>query len=349
MPRELYGLQLLSFAVAFIVSVVIAPAVIAKLRRQKIGQTISKDGPESHLSKAGTPTMGGIIMLPGIIAGSLVALLGLDHYAADSISVNLHGLIAVLLLIVLYAVLGLIDDYLTIRPIHGVRGIASKPKAAIQFVLAILFVLWVKSSPFGSHNSLDFMGIHLLSGYLYWIFAVLFVAGMANFVNITDGLDGLVSGLVITAVLAFVTIASAINGHLNDYPMLVSVLLAMAGACLAFLWFNTNPARVFMGDTGSLALGVALPAIAILTHCEILMIIIGAVFVMDGLSSAIQWAVFKFTRITTGTGRRVFKKSPIHHHFELCGWPEQTVTVRFWIVGMIAAVIAFAGAVYGLW
>ena len=127
------------------------------------------------------------------------------------------------------------------------------------------------------------------------------------------------------------------------------LLWAMAGACLAFLWFNTNPAKVFMGDTGSLALGAALPAIAIVTHREILLIVVGLVFVLDGLSSMLQWAVFKFTRITTGTGRRVFKKSPIHHHFELCGWPEQTIVVRFWILGVLAAVAGFAGTMGRLW
>jgi phospho-N-acetylmuramoyl-pentapeptide-transferase len=130
---------------------------------------------------------------------------------------------------------------------------------------------------------------------------------------------------------------------------LFALLPAIAGACIAFLWFNANPAKVFMGDTGSMAIGVALPAIAILTHREVLMIVVGLVFVLDGLSSAVQWAVFKYTRITTGTGRRVFKKSPIHHHFELSGWPEQTVVVRFWIMGAVAALIGFAGAVWRIW
>lgn len=351
----------LAFGLAFLISIIIAPSIISKLRLQKIGQTISEDGPESHLSKAGTPTMGGIIMLPGIIFGAFLALFVYGRYgAADyfmdtfdaAIGENLSCLVAVSLLIVSYALLGLIDDYLTIRPIRGVRGIASKPKAAIQFILASLFVVWLLMTyPRIYHVSLDFAGIHLFSGYAYLAFAVFYIVGMANFVNITDGLDGLVSGLVILAVFAFALIASFVGRHVDHSfcPMAVALFFAIAGACLAFLWFNTNPARVFMGDTGSLALGVALPAIAILTHREILMIIICSVFVMDGLSTAIQWAVFKFTRITTGTGRRVFKKSPIHHHFELCGWPEQTVTVRFWIMGVIAAVIAFAGAVYGLW
>ena len=340
---------LLPFALAFLVSVIIAPPIISRLRRQKIGQTISKDGPKSHFSKAGTPTMGGIIIVVGIFAGSFAVLFDRGSgYTFANGDVNSRSFLAVALLIALYTILGLIDDYLTIRPIRGVRGIASKPKAAIQVIIAALFVYVIAFAHGATFDrTLYVLQKPLLSENLYLIFAVLFIVGMSNFVNITDGLDGLVSGLVAVAAIAFWFVLGFTDAH--HMPAISGILWAIAGSCVAFLWFNTNPAKVFMGDTGSLALGVALPAIAIIMHREILMIIICSVFVMDGLSTAIQWAVFKFTRITTGTGRRVFKKSPIHHHFELCGWPEQTVTVRFWIMGVIAAVIAFAGAVYGLW
>lgn len=345
----------LPFAVAFIVSMLFAPGMISALKRRRVGQTISEDGPESHKPKAGTPTMGGLIILAGILGGALAIawLFGKpeNSYLTNRNDVLLVNLFAVLLLTLAYALLGLVDDYLTIHPIRGVRGIASKPKAAVQILLAIAFVMWIKDhTPGGFTPVLDIGGAVILGDWLYWVFSVVFIVGMANFVNITDGLDGLVSGLTAIAVTAFIVIVLLIPPHRGaDSATLISLLSAIAGACVAFLWFNTNPAKVFMGDTGALAIGVALPAIAVVMHREVLMIVVGLVFVLDGLSTALQWAVFKFTRITTGTGRRVFKKSPVHHHFELCGWPEQTVVVRFWICGVIAALIGFTGAGFGWW
>jgi phospho-N-acetylmuramoyl-pentapeptide-transferase len=244
------------------------------------------------------------------------------------------------------------DDHLTIRPIGGVRGMSSKPKAAVQALLAIAFVMWLATNRAeGFLPVLVVAGRPVLSGIAYWVFAVVFIVGMTNFVNITDGLDGLVSGLVGIAALALIACIMLLPGGARGECdlTLYALLSAIAGACVAFLWFNANPAKVFMGDTGSMALGAALPAIAILTHREVLLIVVGLVFVLDGLSSALQWAVFKYTRVTTGTGRRVFKKSPVHHHLELSGWPEQTVVARFWIMGVLAALIGFAGAVWQLW
>lgn len=357
MPLEV-TLIALPFVVAFIVSMIFAPGLITALKQRRVGQTISQDGPESHRSKAGTPTMGGLIILAGILGGALAITwilssprFGIGEVLSGSSPILLYDLLAVLLLVLSYAILGMVDDYLTIHPVRGVRGIASKPKAAAQILLAIAFVIWLAThKPGGFMPVLSFMGDPLFSGIFYWIFSVVFIVGMANFVNITDGLDGLVSGLTAIAAAAFILVIMLVPPHAGfESSTLMALLMAITGACVAFLWFNANPARVFMGDTGSLALGVALPAIAILTHREILLIIVGLVFIMDGLSTAIQWAVFKYTRITTGTGRRVFKKSPIHHHFELSGWPEQTVVVRFWIMGIIAAVIAFTGAAWRLW
>lgn len=346
--------MVMTFVLAFVACIVIAPGIICMLKRWKIGQTIQKDGPESHQSKAGTPTMGGIIIIVGILIGVVMAL-----YSAGKTSLHelfffqcFRYLMALLALVLGYAVVGLVDDYLTVRPIKGVRGISSKPKAAIQFLLAAGFVLWLRQ--IGFEPVLNVAGKHLYLGEAYWMLAALFITGMANFVNITDGLDGLVSGLILILIPVFLWCglppASDLGIGLNtDFFALTPLIVATAGACLAFLWFNTNPAKVFMGDTGSLALGALLPAAAIMTHHEILMIVIGLVFVMDGLSTAVQWAVFKYTRIKTGTGRRVFLKSPVHHHFEMLGWPEQTVVVRFWICGVIAAALGFAGANLGWW
>jgi len=355
LPIE-YALTILSFGVAFTTSILFGPGVIAVLKRRGMGQIISDDGPQSHKSKAGTPTMGGLIILAGVFAAVLAAVLVLQSRWVTPFGFRVmrsYDLLAVLMLMVGYALIGMVDDYLTVRPVGGVRGIASKPKAAAQILLAVAFVAWIMSHRPGEFfPALMVAGRPVLSEFAFWVFAVLYIAGMANFVNITDGLDGLVSGL--TAIVCVAMIACTLlapGGVYRDLdPSLYALLPAIAGACVAFLWYNTNPAKVFMGDTGALAIGVALPAIAILSHREILLIVVGLVFVLDGLSSAIQWAVFKFTRITTGTGRRVFKKSPIHHHFELSGWMEQTVVVRFWILGAIAALIGFAGAVcWRLW
>jgi len=354
LPVE-HTLTILSFGVAFITSMLFGPGVIAVLKRRRMGQIISEDGPESHKSKAGTPTMGGLIILAGVFAATLVTVLTSQSRWVAPFGVGLtrsYDALAVLLLMVGYALIGMADDYLTVRPIGGVRGIASKPKAAAQILLAVAFVAWIMSHRPGEFfPALMVAGRPVLSDIAFWVFAVLYIAGMANFVNITDGLDGLVSGL--TAIVCAAMIACTLlvpGGVRRDVdPSLYALLPAIAGACVAFLWYNANPAKVFMGDTGALALGAALPAIAILAHREILLIVVGAVFILDGLSSALQWAVFKYTRITTGTGRRVFKKSPVHHHFELSGWPEQTVVVRFWILGAIAALIGFAGAIWRLW
>ncbi len=357
MPAEqivLSNLILIPFAAAFLFSVLFGPAAVESLSRRKMGQVISQDGPESHKPKAGTPTMGGVIILGGILAAVLVVVWtsgGLGSTLGRSAFHN-FDLFAVLLLMVGYSLVGLADDYLTIRPRAGVRGIASKPKALVQLLLAVAFVMWLATHrPAGFMPALMVGGHVVLAGNLYWAFAVLFIAGMANFVNITDGLDGLVTGLSATAALALVACTLLLPTTLGgDADLTVYAMLsAIAGACVAFLWFNTNPARVFMGDTGSLALGVGLPAVAILAHREVLLIVVGMVFILDGLSSALQWAVFKYTRITTGTGRRVFKKSPIHHHFELSGWLEQTIVVRFWIVGVVFGMIGFAGAVWRIW
>ncbi len=346
------SLGALPFAVGFSVSMVLGPGVIAMLKRRGAAQVISNDGPESHHAKAGTPTMGGLIIVGGIAAGMLATLITSPHSGPAGAVCVPHDVVAILMLIAGYGIVGAIDDRLTIRPIGGARGIPSKAKAALQTLLATAFVVWIATSRPNGFLPLLMVGGHaILGGIWYWLLSVVFIVGMANFVNITDGLDGLASGLTAIAssamVICLILLPGGVRGECD--LTLFALLPAIAGACLAFLWFNAHPAKVFMGDTGSMAIGAALPAIAILTHREVLMIAIGLVFVLDGFSSALQWAVFKYTRITTGTGRRVFKKSPIHHHFELSGWPEQTVVVRFWIMGVVAALIGFAGAVWRIW
>lgn len=333
------------FAAAFVTAMVFAPGVIGMLKKRGVGQHISEDGPESHLKKEGTPTMGGLIIIAGILGGVFAYVWFARGVAFSQDAILVHRLLGAIVLMSGFALLGMVDDYLTIHPRDGVRGIASKPKALIQVLMVIVFLVWLS----GQETPVLYLGGNgVVLGVAYWVFAVFYIVGMANFVNITDGLDGLAAGLAALAAGAFCFIVST-TGAGADALCITPLVWAVAGACLAFLWFNANPAKVFMGDTGALALGVLLPVVAILTHREVLMIVVGFVFVLDGLSSALQWAVFKITRITTGTGRRIFKKSPIHHHFELSGWPEQQVVVRFWILGALCAMIGYAGAWARLW
>lgn len=347
-PETMLILVAIPFGAAFVMSLLLGPGIIGMLRRRGVGQTISEDGPESHQSKAGTPTMGGLIIIAGVLASVAISALAIiwSNPTPHPDLERAGDLLAVVLLMCAYAIVGMIDDYLTIHPVRGVRGIGSKSKAAIQFIIAIAFVVWLATGRSGGFlPALMIEGEPLFGGIAFWVFAVLYIVGMTNFVNITDGLDGLAAGLTAIACAALMAALFWMPGSCEI--SLVPLVPALAGACIAFLWFNANPAKVFMGDTGSMAIGAGLAAVAVLTHREVLLVIVGLVFVLDGLSTAVQWAVFKFTRVTTGTGRRVFKKSPIHHHFELSGWPEQLVVVRFWIVGVIAALIGVAGA--GRW
>lgn len=325
---------------AMIFTLMMMPGAIDALRRLKAGQVIQDEGPQTHQSKAGTPTMGGLVIL--------LAALAIPGYLAYIFSSarekighpgSVSAFWALAVIVVVYAVIGAIDDWLTIRPKRGRRGISSKAKFGLQFVAAVIFVLWLHRIGWidpvvrlGRDFSLDL-------GWMYIPLAVIFITGMANFINITDGLDGLAAGLtaILAATLAIVPFLVGSGERCEPFSLL---LLGFVGACLGFLWFNFNPAKVFMGDTGSLAIGALIPAVAIVGKMEIPMIIAGMVFILDGLSSAVQWAVFKYTRIRTGTGKRVFRMSPVHHHFELSGWPEQLVVVRFWIVGGLFALVA---------
>lgn len=348
-PNPLFQQLIVPFGVAFVVTMLFGPATISMLKKRGVGQRISEDGPASHQAKEGTPTMGGLIIVAGILAGALAYVLTATDGIVGMRAQDYPRMLAALALIVAYALLGMVDDLLTINPRNGVRGIASKPKAALQVVIAAAYVFLLGQPIFWMLPATWLMYfpepiLLLLSGAL----AVLYIVGFANFVNITDGLDGLASGLVAIASVGFCLTVFWAGGRW-DSTLVAPLLVAAAGACAAFLWFNSNPAKVFMGDTGALALGVVLPVAALMAHREVLMVIVGLVFVVEGASVMLQWAVFKFTRITTGTGRRIFKKSPIHHHFEMCGWPEQQVVTRFWILGVVCAAVGFAGACWHLW
>lgn len=321
-------LALLALVIPFVGSLIIGPKLIAILRAMKAGQPIREArkgvlAPE-HSSKVGTPTMGGL-MLIGLVL--LTALL-----VCDLTNPRIQCCIIVTLIT---AFLGFLDDYAKITK-KSTDGVSGWFKIALQFVAATGCAIYLYfTCPGVCDIYVPFYGMLNIS----WGFiplAILVIIGTSNAVNLTDGLDGLASGCMIIAALAFCVICAAVPGSFT----LPLYLLPIVAACTGFLWFNCNPARVFMGDTGSLALGGALGTIAVCSGTEILLVVIGGVFVAEALSVMIQVGWFKFTRIKYGEGRRIFRMAPIHHHFEKGGLSETQVCVRFWIV---AAILAFVG------
>jgi phospho-N-acetylmuramoyl-pentapeptide-transferase len=315
------------------------PGIIQALKlRQGKGQPIRADGPQTHLAKAGTPTMGGLMIMSGVLVSTLLW--------ANLASIYVW---AVLLVTAGFGLIGLYDDYLKVsKATH--RGYSGSARLAVEAVIAAVAVfLMIRYGDRELHTSLALpffkdWAIHL--GYFFLIFGAFVIVGAGNAVNLTDGLDGLAIVPVMIAGASFGLIAYlAGNAVFADYLQInhvpgtgeLAVLIgALMGAGLGFLWFNAPPAAIFMGDTGSLALGGMLGAIAVATKHEIVLAIIGGIFVAEALSVIIQVASFKMT------GRRVFRMAPIHHHFEQLGWTEPQVVIRFWIIAVVLAIIGLS-------
>lgn len=308
--------------VAFLLTVVVFPLVIPFLKRLKFGQSIREEGPESHMKKTGTPTMGGVMIL---ISVTLTTLLFGGLFTSESM-----GFETVLLLLVLlgFGLLGFLDDFIKVAMKRNL-GLTSKQKMAGQILIAIIFYFVLRTNDFPTYIGIPGTNIQWDLGVGYALLILIMLVGASNAVNLTDGLDGLLAGTASVAFGAFAFLA-----WYDGSQMDVTVFsMAVVGALLGFLVFNAHPAKVFMGDTGSLALGGAIATIAILMKMEILLVIIGGVFVIETLSVIIQVISFK-TR-----GKRVFKMSPIHHHFELTGWSEWKVVIVFWVVGIVFALL----------
>lgn len=298
---------------------------------QKKGQPIREDGPQSHLlTKKGTPTMGGLLIL-GTATAAILLFASL-----------LNPMVWVCLAVMwIYGVVGFADDYVKVTK-QTSNAMTAKMKLLLQFMTALVSVLVISYyTPAGSRYSLTipyFKDLALNLWLFYVPFAMVVIAGASNAVNLSDGLDGLAGGLLVAA-FAFFALAAYVCGtdvaqyfYVRALPGMgevAVVCVAVAGGCVGFLWFNAPPAKVFMGDTGSLALGALLGTVAVMLKQEVMLAIVGGIFVLEALSVMIQ--VFWFKR----TGRRVFKMAPIHHHFEQCGWPETTVVLRFWIVALM--------------
>lgn len=307
-------------AISFVLTVIVAPIGIPMLRRLKFGQSIREEGPQSHMKKAGTPTMGGILFVLSIIATTLIAGNIYNLFTTQTV--------VLLLVLVGFGVIGFLDDGIKVIFKRNL-GLTSLQKLVGQIIIAIAAFMLLRLGTFDTSIMIPFTDIKLDFGLFYIAFLIFWLVGFSNAVNLTDGLDGLVAGTASIAFAAFGVIAL-----FNEQADIALFAFAVTGALLGFLIFNANPAKVFMGDTGSLALGGALAMISVLVKAELLLLLVGLVFVIETLSVILQVGSFKLRK------KRIFKMSPIHHHFELSGWSEWKVVLIFWSTGLIVALIA---------
>lgn len=314
-----------AFGIGFILVVIVMPKVIPFLHKMKFGQVERDEGPESHKAKNGTPTMGGIVFVLAAILGTFISTLVFDIN-----NILNPELILTTIVLVGYSLIGLIDDALIIVK-HSNKGLPPLAKLLAQIALAIICYFYAMNfiPGFTSIVTIPLVGISIDFGHLYPLLILIMFAGESNGVNLSDGLDGLATGLSMVAIAPFIIFAIMTK----DYT-LASYATAMVGALLGFMMFNYHPARIFMGDVGSLGLGGFLAVLAILTKQELLLILVGGVFLMETLSVIIQVGSFKLR------GKRVFKMAPIHHHFEMLGWSEQQVTISFWFIGFICGILS---------
>ncbi len=313
------GEVLIAGTAALLICVFLGPRFIAFLRVREFGQNIREEGPEGHHSKAGTPTMGGIIIFLAVAAPYLI----LSDYDWRSVGVFLAALLC--------ALLGFADDYTKIVKRRSL-GLRARTKLGVTIAISIL-LWWIATQKAGMPSTLRlrFIDAQIDLGIFYLPLIYLVLAGTTSAVNLTDGLDGLAAGCAAIVLLAYIGITFLTTGQ-RDLALIAACLV---GACIGFLWFNAFPATIFMGDTGSLGLGGAIAAIAVMTKTEVLLILLGGIFVVEALSVLIQ--IFSFQAFR----KRVFLMAPIHHHFELMAWSETKIILRFWIVAAVCSAIGF--------
>ncbi len=323
---------------ALIVTLIIAPPIIRWLKRISMTQQIREDGPQSHYSKSGTPTMGGIIILSAVTF-SMLMWGNFSNVYTGVVMISLLG----------FGLIGFYDDYLKAVK-RNAKGMRARYKFGVQLLLAFVIAIFLYANPKDPYTtvlSVPFFKHWLFDlGLFYVPFSIFVIVGSSNAVNLTDGIDGLAIGLVAIASLANGALVY-LSGHAQFAKYLQVIYLpgigeltvfcgALAGAALGFLWYNAYPAEVFMGDVGSLGIGGSLGTLAVITKHEIVLAIVGGIFVIETLSVVLQVASYKLT------GNRVFRMAPIHHHFELKGWPEPKVIIRFWIAGILLALLSLA-------
>jgi phospho-N-acetylmuramoyl-pentapeptide-transferase len=329
--------SILATLTSLLVLFMLGPWAIRRLRAMQVGQSIREDGPPNHKGKAGTPTMGGCVILPVVV---LSTLLWADMK-------NLYVWL-VILVTVCYGLIGFVDDYLKVARRNS-RGLGARAKFGLQALVALVVGVTLQGYP-GFDSLLNvpfFKTVTPDLGWGYVLLSVFVIVGASNAVNLTDGLDGLAMGPIVIAFTVYL-IFSYLAGHakIANYLQIpsvagtgeLSVLCgAVVGAGLGFLWYNAYPAELFMGDAGSLPLGAVLGTVAVMTKQEIVLILAGGIFVVETLSVILQVGYFKATG-----GRRIFRMAPLHHHFELKGWPESKVTVRFWIIAIVLALLSLS-------
>ncbi|KAB8138650.1 phospho-N-acetylmuramoyl-pentapeptide-transferase [Gracilibacillus oryzae] len=313
---------LITIAIAFLITVLLSPIFIPFLKRLKFGQSIREEGPKSHQKKSGTPTMGGLMIILSITITSIIVIAKVNGGILN------YEIWLLLLVLLGFGLLGFLDDFIKVVMKRNL-GLNSKQKLLGQIIISIIFYVVLRQQQFDTSIAIPGTDWSMELGWFYAVFIIVMLVGASNAVNLTDGLDGLLAGTAAIAFGAFAILAWYGLPNLN----ITLFSLCVVGALLGFLVFNAHPAKVFMGDTGSLALGGTIGAIAILLKLEILLVIIGGVFVIETLSVIIQVISFKTT------GKRVFRMSPLHHHYELKGWSEWRVVTTFWLVGVLFAIL----------
>ncbi len=309
--------HIIAFAATFVLALIAGPILIPFLRRLKFGQTVRDDGPQTHLKKTGTPTIGGLIFIIPIL---IVAV----YYSR-----SYPQIIPILIATLGFAAVGFIDDFIKVVKKRK-DGLFAGQKTFLQLIVCVGFAFYViRYTEAGSSIAIPFTSI-IIQPWLYFLFIVLFMYFFSNAVNITDGLDGLCAGVTLVVAIFF-TIVSLTN---NEWGYIKIFSAAIAGGCLGFLAYNNYPAKVFMGDTGSLALGGALTSIVVMMRMPLILVIVGGIYLIEALSVILQVASFKMT------GKRIFKMAPIHHHFELKGWKETKVVTVFIVITVILAVVS---------
>jgi phospho-N-acetylmuramoyl-pentapeptide-transferase len=312
---------LISLCISFVIVYLMGPVVIPMLKRLKFGQSIREEGPQSHLKKSGTPTMGGILFITGsLLTGIVISLINSSLEILPWVGMLLFGLV------------GFIDDFLIIKRKHNL-GLRAWQKIVLQVTFALVITIYAGTYAYGTELYIPFITETVNVGWWYYPITFIALVGTVNAVNLTDGLDGLASGVTVI-VMSFFMVVTAMSGE----PGLIIFIGALIGGVLGFLRYNAYPAQIFMGDTGSMALGGAVVTTAIMTQTQIFIIIVGGIYLIEALSVIIQVSYFKISK-----GKRVFRMAPIHHHFELKGWHETKVVVTFWIVTGILVSIGLLG------
>ncbi|MDO7863498.1 phospho-N-acetylmuramoyl-pentapeptide-transferase [Brochothrix thermosphacta] len=307
--------------IAFIVTVMALPIYIQAMRQRKVGQEQREEGPQSHKAKTGTPTMGAIIFVPAVFIATLIGT-GISRGSVSTMWLLLLTFLG-------YAFIGFWDDFVKVREKRNL-GLTAKQKLMGQLLIGVLFYVVYLINSYSESLNVPFTEITIQLPYIYGLFIIFWLVGFSNATNLTDGLDGLLAGLATFSFAAFGIIA-----YVQHNLAVLYFCMAVIGGLIGFFLFNRNPAKVFMGDTGSLALGGAMAAVSILLKVEWLMLLIGFVYVAETLSVMMQVTYFKLTH-----GKRIFRMTPIHHHFELGGWSENKTVVVFWCVGLLCSVAA---------